>query len=127
VPRAALRADAVISGAVGSHPTGLFWEASAAARPRRRRGRHDDGLALPARFRRVFAACDHRSGDLIVKLPRHRVQQLTAIGAGKPFAPAGKTFREWVVIGDRDQARWATLIDEARTYASRAPSPDNAH
>jgi hypothetical protein len=41
-----------------------------------------------------FASCDHRSGDLIVKLPRHRVEQLIQAGAGKPFAPAGRTFRE---------------------------------
>ena len=102
-------------------PTGLFWEASAAARA------HADvaaGTMMGLPCLRVsgafFASCDHRSGDLIVKLPRDRVQQLTATGAGKPFAPAGKTFREWVVIGDRDPARWTTLIDEARAFASRA-------
>jgi hypothetical protein len=32
-----------------------------------------------------FASCDHRSGDLIVKLPRHRVEQLIRAGAGKPL------------------------------------------
>jgi hypothetical protein len=99
--------------------TGLFWEASAAARA------HADvaagtmmGLPCLRLCDAFFAARDHRSGDLIVKLPRHRVQQLIATGAGKPFAPAGKTFREWVVIDDRDPARWATLIDEARTFAA---------
>ena len=66
-----------------------------------------------------FAACDHRSGDLIVKLPRHRVQQLVAAGTGKPFAPAGRTFREWVVIADLEPARWVKLIDEARAFAQR--------
>jgi hypothetical protein len=30
---------------------------------------------------------------------------------GKPFAPAGRTFREWVLIDDRDQTRRAELID----------------
>jgi hypothetical protein len=64
-----------------------------------------------------FASCDHRSGDLIVKLPRQRVQELITAGVGKPFAPAGRTFREWVLIEDRDPARWAELIDEARTFA----------
>jgi len=110
------------------HPTGVFWEASEAARAHAHAAA---GTMMGLPCLRVsgafFAACDHRCGDLIVKLPRRRVQQLTATGAGKPFAPAGKTFREWVVIGDRDQAQWATLIDEARTYASRAPSSDNAH
>jgi hypothetical protein len=72
------------------HPTGLFWEASAAARA------HADvaassmmGLPCLRVSGAFFAACDHRSGDLIVKLPRHRVQ-LTATGAGKAFAPAAK-------------------------------------
>jgi hypothetical protein len=63
-----------------------------------------------------FASCDHRTGDLIVKLPRDRVEQLIADGIGKPFAPAGRTFREWVLIDDRDRLRWAELIDEARVF-----------
>ena len=65
-----------------------------------------------------FASCDHRSGDLIVKLPRHRVDQLVAAGVGKPFAPAGRTFREWVLIDDRDEARWVALIEEAREFVA---------
>jgi hypothetical protein len=68
-----------------------------------------------------FASCDHRSGDLIVKLPVHRVEQLIQAGAGEPFAPAGRTFHEWVLIGDRDPARWAGLIDEARAFACGKP------
>ena len=68
-----------------------------------------------------FASCDRRSGDLIVKLPRHRVQQLIQAGTGEPFAPAGRTFREWVLIGDRDLARWAGLIDEARAFGGGKP------
>jgi hypothetical protein len=65
-----------------------------------------------------FASCDHRSGDLIVKLPRERVEQLIDAGTGKPFAPAGRTFREWVLIDDRDKSRWTALIDEARTFVA---------
>ncbi|HEY3606557.1 MAG TPA: hypothetical protein VGL06_03615 [Pseudonocardiaceae bacterium] len=68
-----------------------------------------------------FASCDHRTGDLIVKLPRQRVQELITAGNGKPFAPAGRTFREWVLIDNRDPARWAALIDEARTYVGGQP------
>lgn len=63
-----------------------------------------------------FASCDPRTGDLIVKLPRERVQQLIAADTGKPFAPAGRTFREWVLIEDRDPQRWAGLIDEALAF-----------
>jgi hypothetical protein len=65
-----------------------------------------------------FASCDHRSGDLIVKLPHHRVEQLIATGVGKPFAPAGRTFREWVLIDGRDEARWVALIEEAREFVA---------
>ena len=65
-----------------------------------------------------FASCDHRSGELIVKLPRHRVEQLIASGVGKPFAPAGRTFREWVLIDGRDEARWVALIEEAREFVA---------
>ena len=103
-------------------PTGFFWEASAAALAH-------SGVATGTMMgfpclrvsRAFFASCDHRSGDLIVKLPRHQVEQLIQAGAGEPFAPAGRTFREWVLIGDRDRARWAELIDEARAFAGGKP------
>jgi hypothetical protein len=101
-------------------PAGFFWQASAAALA------HDDvarGTMMGFPCLRVsgafFACCDHRSGDLIVKLPRYRVEQLIEAGAGQPFAPAGRTFREWILIGGpRDQARWAELIDEARLFVA---------
>jgi hypothetical protein len=66
-----------------------------------------------------FASCHHRTGDLIVKLSRERVAQLIAEGVGKPFALAGRTFREWVLVDDRDETRWTALIDEARRFAPR--------
>jgi hypothetical protein len=101
-------------------PAGFFWQAAAPALAH-------DGVAtgtmmgfpclrLSGAF---FASCDHRSGDLLVKLSRRRVEQLIEAGTGKPFAPAGRTFREWVLIDDRDQARWIKLIDEARLFAAR--------
>jgi hypothetical protein len=102
--------------------TGLFWEVSVAVLGH---GNVTAGTMMGLPCLRVsgafFASCDDRTGDLIVKLPRHRVQELIAAGTGKPFAPAGRTFREWVVVGDRDPARWADLIDEARAFASGQP------
>jgi len=68
-----------------------------------------------------FASCDPRSGDLIVKLPSERVQELIGAESGKPFAPAGRTFSEWVVIDDRDAIRWAELIDEACAFVAARP------
>ena len=100
-------------------PAAFFWQAAAAAL-----AHHDvaTGTMMGFPCLRVsgafFASCDHRSGDLIVKLPRRRVGQLIDAGSGKPFAPAGRTFREWVLIDDRDQARWAELIDEARLFVA---------
>ncbi|NJN84448.1 MAG: hypothetical protein HC802_20665 [Caldilineaceae bacterium] len=65
-----------------------------------------------------FASADHRSGDLVVKLPASRVQTLIDDGGGQPFAPAGRRFREWVLIADRDADRWRGLIDEARDFVA---------
>lgn len=100
-------------------PADFFWEVSAAALTQ---SDVATGTMMGFPCLRVsgafFASCDHRTGDLIIKLPRHRVQQLIQAGTGRPFAPAGRTFREWVLISDRDPARWTALIDEARTFAA---------
>ncbi len=83
-------------------PTDFFWQVSAAALTQSdvAAGTMTGSpcLRVPGAF---FASCDHRSGDLIVTLPQHRVEQLIQAGAGKPFAPAGRTFREWVLVDDR--------------------------
>jgi hypothetical protein len=44
---------------------------------------------------RFFASLDRRTGALRVKLSSERVRQLIDAGHGQPFAPAGRTFREW--------------------------------
>jgi hypothetical protein len=104
------------------HPSDFFFETSAAALA------HPEvvtGTMMGFPCLRVsgafFASCDHRTGDLIVKLSRDRVRQLIDAGVGKPFAPAGRTFREWVLIDDRDETRWTELIDEARLFVSANP------
>ncbi|HET9143417.1 hypothetical protein [Actinophytocola sp.] len=102
-----------------SDPAEFFHETSAAAlaRPGVATGTMMGFPCLRASGA-FFASCDHRTGDLIVKLSRDRVAQLIADGLGKPFAPAGRTFREWVRIDDRDHTRWTALIDEARAFVS---------
>jgi hypothetical protein len=65
-----------------------------------------------------FATCDHRTGDLIVKLPRGRVDELIAAGVVQPFAPAGRTFTAWATVADRDEDTWRALVAEAHTYAT---------
>ncbi len=65
-----------------------------------------------------FASLDHRSGDLVVKLPKDRVSELVQNGTGKPFSPAGRTFKEWVSITEEDETTWSTLINEALRFVS---------
>lgn len=65
-----------------------------------------------------FASLDHRSGDLIVKLPKGRVAELIEDGAGVPFAPAGRTFKEWVSIPTEDGNTWSALIAEAQAFVA---------
>ncbi len=61
------------------------------------------------------------AGELIVKIPAARVEELIAAGAGLPFAPAGRRFREWVRVPQRDPVLWQALLDEARAFAEGEP------
>ena len=69
---------------------------------------------------RFLASYDGKAGSLVVKLPRKRVTELAESGHGDPFAPAGKTFREWVSIPTIDRELWQTLLAEAVDYARQA-------
>lgn len=62
------------------------------------------------------AMAEYRSGDLVVKLPRERVDQLIADGDGLPFAPAKRVFREWVRVPARDEALWRALLGESLAF-----------
>ena len=60
-------------------------------------------------------------GDLVVKLPRERVEELIASGTGKPYdARRGKVMKEWAAIEPQQNRRWARLADEAREFVSAA-------
>jgi hypothetical protein len=65
-----------------------------------------------------FASCDHRSGDLVVKLNEERVTALLDAGQAQPFAPNGRRFREWASVPARRQRQWAPLLDEALRLAA---------
>lgn len=65
-----------------------------------------------------FASADHKSGDLIVKLPAKRVDALIDEGRGESFAPNGRRFKEWIRVVDRDADRWEALIAEAKLFVS---------
>jgi hypothetical protein len=66
---------------------------------------------------RIFAMLVR--GELVVKLPRERVDDLVAGGAGTNFDPGhGRLMREWVSIpGDAD-LDWAQLADEALAFVA---------
>ena len=65
----------------------------------------------------------HRDGGLVVKLARDRVDELVASGVGRPFAPAGRTFREWVSVPDPDPDVWRALLIEGATLRTTARKP----
>ena len=65
-----------------------------------------------------FGACDRRTGNLLVKLPRDRVTALVARGEAEPFAPAGRRFREWAAVPHAHVGTWTALLDEALTFVA---------
>ena len=71
---------------------------------------------------RFLASYDETSGALVVKLPAERVTELVETGAGEPFAPAGKVFREWVSVPVPDRDLWRTLLTEATDFARKSLS-----
>jgi hypothetical protein len=64
-----------------------------------------------------FACVERTTGHLIVKLPAHRVNELAATGQALPFAPNGRTFREWAAFPVADPGEWLALLAEARDFA----------
>lgn len=71
-----------------------------------------------------FGSFDRRTGDLLVKLPEARVDQLVEAGRAHSFAPAGRRFREWAAISPTRRRSWPQLLEEALAFvASQAPAP----
>jgi len=79
-----------------------------------------EGTIMGGRCARVgeefLALVDYKGSGLVVKLPRERVSQLIESGVGRPFAPAGRVFREWVAIPKRDRRRWRSLLFEGVAF-----------
>jgi hypothetical protein len=92
----------------------LFWRL---VQPRVDVGRLERGTIMGhpcARAGGAFVAmADPKTGALVVKLSGRRVAELIEEGAGRPFAPAGRVFKEWVAIPTADEALWQRLLDEA--------------
>jgi hypothetical protein len=57
-------------------------------------------------------------GQLVVKLPKRRVDALVGTGAGERFDPRhdGRLMKEWVTIEPTSTADWLSLAREALEY-----------
>jgi hypothetical protein len=60
-------------------------------------------------------------GELVVKLPKDRVEELSASGVGHQFDPGhGRLMKEWVAVPSKAGQRWPSLVDEAREFVGPA-------
>ena len=59
----------------------------------------------------------NKDGELILKLPAERVEELIDSGIGSAWGPGpGRIMREWVAIPGTRHPDWAPLTEEARTF-----------
>lgn len=100
-----------------------FWEL---AEPHLASGRLVEGTMMghqclrSARTDGFVATVTRSAGHVVVKLPRDRVDELIEQGVGRPFAPAGKVFREWVELPGVGDATWDALLAEAIDFVDGA-------
>ena len=66
-----------------------------------------------------FGMIDGR-GQLIVKVPAGRVDEIVGDGLGENVAPAGRVFREWVAIPAANEDLWQELLLEARDFVGNS-------
>lgn len=79
---------------------------------------HRKGFGTRSMFvgRKMFAVLD-RTGELVVKLPPPRVEELIRARIGRGWSPGtGAPLKEYVAIPFAHQKEWAGLAREARTY-----------
>lgn len=61
-------------------------------------------------------------GQLVVKLPRRRVDALVAGGEGDRFDPKknGRPMKEWLIVAPTSMLDWLPLAREARAFVGGA-------
>lgn len=70
----------------------------------------------------IFAMLSAR-GDFVVKLPRHRVDELTASGDGDPFNTGrGRVMKEWLALRRSSPKDWTQLAEEALNFVASRTS-----
>ena len=56
-------------------------------------------------------------GELVVKLPKERVDELVDVGAARRFdAGKGRPMKEWASVPVSASRRWKGLVEEAKTF-----------
>ncbi len=92
----------------------LFWELISELQATGRGVEEGTIMGGPcARVNSEFLALvGYKGSGLVLKLPRARVDELVAAGTGQPFGPAGKIFKEWISIPNRDEGLWRALLLE---------------
>lgn len=67
--------------------------------------------------------------ELVVKLPKERVDSLTTSGVGHNLQSGrGRVIKEWVAISPKAARQWRALVEEARVFVGptltlRLPGP----
>lgn len=96
-----------------------FWDAAA---PLMAEGLLEEGTIMGGpcvRSGGEFVGMPHHKGPgLVVKLDRSAVDAMIDSGEGAPFAPAGKVFREWVLVEAHDEPRWQELLRSSVVFVS---------
>jgi hypothetical protein len=69
--------------------------------------------------KKIFAMVSSK-GRFVVKLPRHRVGELVAAGAGSRFEPArGRVMNEWLAVDPNWEGDWLSLAREAVRFVGK--------
>lgn len=101
-------------------PVDLFWRL--AKELQKADARIVEGTIMSGRCLRVgkefLALVDYKGSGLVVKLPKARVAELIKSGVGKPFAPAGRVFQEWVSVPKPERRIWLALLREGITFVA---------
>ena len=58
-------------------------------------------------------------GDLVLKMPELRAQELVAAKVAKSWDPGhGRKMKEWIAFPPRTAGRWVKLVAEARDFVA---------
>jgi hypothetical protein len=59
------------------------------------------------------------NGELVVRIPKARVDDLVDAGIGRRFEPSpGRIMKEWLSLPPAASRRWKALVAEARAFVS---------